>query len=146
MAAEETLLRAVYRIPLLHNRLRTDYRSTERRERVWRDVAASIGLSAVVECKLQREEGVQNLHYWPHRESLMLPDTGKRKREGGEAEDVEEQRLMKTPASPSVISLDEDQLFLLSYVPALKRLTPQKRAAVKMQIQQIMFNAEFKEP
>ncbi|XP_043094888.1 uncharacterized protein LOC122345385, partial [Puntigrus tetrazona] len=42
-------------------------------------------------------------------------------------------------------AFDEDELFLLSYVPALKRLTPQKRAAVKMQIQQIMFDAEFKE-
>ncbi|XP_067296468.1 uncharacterized protein [Pseudorasbora parva] len=42
-------------------------------------------------------------------------------------------------------AFDEDELFLLSYVPALKRLTPQKRAAAKMQIQQIMFDAEFKE-
>ncbi|KAL0194468.1 hypothetical protein M9458_012764, partial [Cirrhinus mrigala] len=42
-------------------------------------------------------------------------------------------------------AFDEDELFLLSYVPALKRLTPQKRAAVKMQIQQIMFDAEFKD-
>ncbi|KAG1931707.1 transcription factor Adf-1-like [Pimephales promelas] len=42
-------------------------------------------------------------------------------------------------------ALDEDELFLLSFVPALKRLTPQKRAAVKMQIQKIMFDAEFKD-
>ncbi|XP_016339975.1 transcription factor Adf-1-like [Sinocyclocheilus anshuiensis] len=65
-------------------------------------------------------------------------------------------KLPQTPA-PTVTSelhgktekekeaFDEDELFLLSYVPALKRLTPQKRAAVKMQIQQIMFDAEFKE-
>lgn len=45
----------------------------------------------------------------------------------------------------AVRAFDEDELFLLSYVPALKRLTPQKRAAVKMQIQQIMFDAEFKD-
>ncbi|XP_034047989.1 uncharacterized protein LOC117529341 [Thalassophryne amazonica] len=38
---------------------------------------------------------------------------------------------------------DEDELFLLSFVPALKRLPPQKRCETKMKIQQIMYEAEF---
>ncbi|XP_054614054.1 transcription factor Adf-1-like [Dunckerocampus dactyliophorus] len=38
---------------------------------------------------------------------------------------------------------DEDELFLLSFVPALKRLAPQKRCETKMKIQQIMYEAEF---
>ncbi|KAM9306852.1 uncharacterized protein KZ484_000214 isoform 2-T2 [Pholidichthys leucotaenia] len=38
---------------------------------------------------------------------------------------------------------DEDELFLLSFVPALKRLTPQKRCETKIKIQQIMYEAEF---
>ncbi|XP_071766471.1 uncharacterized protein LOC139920370 isoform X1 [Centroberyx gerrardi] len=38
---------------------------------------------------------------------------------------------------------DEDELFLLSFVPALKRLAPQKRCETKIRIQQIMYEAEF---
>lgn len=38
---------------------------------------------------------------------------------------------------------DEDELFLLSFVPALKRLAPQKRCETKIKIQQIMYEAEF---
>ncbi|CAL1569430.1 unnamed protein product [Knipowitschia caucasica] len=38
---------------------------------------------------------------------------------------------------------DEDQLFLLSFVPALKRLAPQKRCETKMRIQQLLYEAEF---
>ncbi|XP_017265942.1 uncharacterized protein LOC108232558 [Kryptolebias marmoratus] len=38
---------------------------------------------------------------------------------------------------------DEDELFLLSFVPALKRLAPQKRCETKMRIQQLMYEAEF---
>uniref|UniRef100_A0A8D2ZHI0 Transcription factor Adf-1-like n=1 Tax=Scophthalmus maximus TaxID=52904 RepID=A0A8D2ZHI0_SCOMX len=43
------------------------------------------------------------------------------------------------PARPR----DEDELFLLSFVPALKRLAPQKRCETKIRIQQIMYEAEF---
>ncbi|CAN9504876.1 unnamed protein product [Ophioblennius macclurei] len=43
------------------------------------------------------------------------------------------------PARPR----DEDELFLLSFVPALKRLAPQKRCETKIKIQQIMYEAEF---
>ncbi|CAL8277554.1 unnamed protein product [Merluccius merluccius] len=38
---------------------------------------------------------------------------------------------------------DEDELFLLSFVPTLKRLAPQKRCETKMKIQQILYEAEF---
>ncbi|XP_055730680.1 uncharacterized protein LOC129818621 [Salvelinus fontinalis] len=38
---------------------------------------------------------------------------------------------------------DEDEMLLLSFVPALKRLTPQKRCETKIKIQQIMYEAEF---
>ena len=38
---------------------------------------------------------------------------------------------------------DEDELFLLSFVPTLKRLTAQKRCEAKMKIQQILYEAEF---
>ncbi|KAM4635345.1 uncharacterized protein ACJ7VT_008017 [Polymixia lowei] len=38
---------------------------------------------------------------------------------------------------------DEDELFLLSFVPALKRLAPQKRCETKIKIQQMMYEAEF---
>ncbi|KAF1377512.1 hypothetical protein PFLUV_G00201560 [Perca fluviatilis] len=38
---------------------------------------------------------------------------------------------------------DEDELFLLSFVPALKRLAPQKRCETKIKIQQVMYEAEF---
>ncbi|ROL53880.1 hypothetical protein DPX16_9580 [Anabarilius grahami] len=165
MAENEKLIQTVYAYPVLYNVSLHDYRRSERRVNAWREVAASIGLS-VVECKLKKEEGGRRLHYWPHRESLSFLDAHIRKRKRpSEAEALEEHIHMKTnaPASPSDLSgqtaekeplkscekaeraFDEDELFLLSYVPALKRLTPQKRAAVKMQIQQIMFDAEFKD-
>lgn len=38
---------------------------------------------------------------------------------------------------------DEDELFMLSFVPALKRLAPQRRCETKIKIQQIMYEAEF---
>ncbi|XP_076867498.1 uncharacterized protein LOC143518698 [Brachyhypopomus gauderio] len=38
---------------------------------------------------------------------------------------------------------DEDELFLLSFVPVFKRLSPQKRGAAKIKIHQIMYDAEF---
>ncbi|XP_059906174.1 uncharacterized protein LOC132456037 isoform X1 [Gadus macrocephalus] len=41
---------------------------------------------------------------------------------------------------------DEDELFLLSFVPTLKRLAPQKRCETKMKIQQILYEAEFSLP
>ncbi|KAI7813414.1 hypothetical protein IRJ41_016875, partial [Triplophysa rosa] len=59
---------------------------------------------------------------------------------------MEEEEIVRSCDKPALDrALDEDELFLLSYVPALKRLTPQKRAAVKMKIQQLMFDAEFKD-
>ncbi|XP_056312785.1 transcription factor Adf-1-like [Danio aesculapii] len=248
MAAMEKLIQTVYAFPVLYNVSLHDYRSTERRVKAWREVAASVGLP-VVECKrrwktirdryirerrlckLKKDLGGRRLHYWPHRESLAFLDAHIRKRrrpsgaQGAQGPEEEEHSsaalqedkeecvqdecvpdssrfvsplnplplsivtqlkpvpqvspllltslppaLKVAPASTSAPpllpasasagplngpleeqqradgALDEDQLFLLSYVPALKRLTPQKRAAVKMQIQQIMFNAEFKEP
>ncbi|KAI1882402.1 hypothetical protein AGOR_G00250320 [Albula goreensis] len=38
---------------------------------------------------------------------------------------------------------DEDELFLLSLAPAMKRLTPQKRCEARIRIQRIMFEVEF---
>uniref|UniRef100_A0A669F7W9 MADF domain-containing protein n=1 Tax=Oreochromis niloticus TaxID=8128 RepID=A0A669F7W9_ORENI len=63
--------------------------------------------------------------------------------------------LAKIPSPPQVSPVtgitgqkrkpprDEDELFLLSFVPALKRLAPQKRCETKIKIQQIMYEAEF---
>ncbi|KAF4113975.1 hypothetical protein G5714_006520 [Onychostoma macrolepis] len=153
MAEAEEFIQSVCAYPLLYNASLHDYRSAERRVKAWREVAASIGLS-VVECKLRGEEGGRRLHY---RETLSFLDAHVReKKHPGDAEapeqleSPEEQIHMRTPSASACNlkakrAFDEDELFLLSYVPALKRLTPQKRAAVKMQIQQIMFDAEFKE-
>ncbi|KAA0717458.1 hypothetical protein E1301_Tti022034 [Triplophysa tibetana] len=59
---------------------------------------------------------------------------------------MEEKEIVRSCDKPVLDrALDEDELFLLSYVPALKRLKPQKRAAVKMKIQQLMFDAEFRD-
>ncbi|KAK7172447.1 hypothetical protein R3I93_002529 [Phoxinus phoxinus] len=246
MAEKEKLIQTVFARPLLYNASLRGYRRSERRVDAWREIAASVGLS-VVQCKLKRED----LHYWPHRESLSFLDNHIRKRKipsgaealedpddgDGSAHDSPEESLDESsggdsksslgnkaksdggfepkhplkaaiplnpimplsivaqlkplqhlrplvsalppglkgaPASGSSAqtsenqihtrvsedqthtrvseneplksvqkALDEDELFLLSFVPALKRLTPQKRAAVKMQIQKIMFDAEF---
>uniref|UniRef100_A0A3Q0SL89 BESS domain-containing protein n=1 Tax=Amphilophus citrinellus TaxID=61819 RepID=A0A3Q0SL89_AMPCI len=50
---------------------------------------------------------------------------------------------LHVPTASSAIPRDEDELFLLSFVPALKRLAPQKRCETKIKIQQIMYEAEF---
>ncbi|KAL1273532.1 hypothetical protein QQF64_026346 [Cirrhinus molitorella] len=282
MAVTEKLIQTVFAYPVLYNVSLHDYRSSERRVKAWREVAASVGLS-VVECKrrwktirdryirerrlckMRKEEGGRRLHYWPHRETLSFLDAHirKRKRHSEAPEDPDDASAHDSPddslddssgadsksgpdkgkaakskefalsipeskhqakaaqinplsqlplsivtqlaplkpvqpmtqlamvsglppglkvsqasasapqtlpvltnATPSAAgslngkmedketakscekaerAFDEDELFLLSYVPALKRLTPQKRAAVKMQIQQIMFDAEFKD-
>ncbi|XP_076020180.1 uncharacterized protein LOC143011249 [Genypterus blacodes] len=49
----------------------------------------------------------------------------------------------KEDGSVSSRPRDEDELFLLSFVPALKRLAPQRRCETKIKIQQIMYEAEF---
>ncbi|XP_028830742.1 uncharacterized protein LOC114787122 [Denticeps clupeoides] len=66
------------------------------------------------------------------------PDVPRKlKREAREMEQtVEQQDVRDRPQ-------DEDELFLLSFVPALKRLPPQKRGATKIKIQQILYDAEF---
>uniref|UniRef100_A0A8D2ZHI4 Transcription factor Adf-1-like n=1 Tax=Scophthalmus maximus TaxID=52904 RepID=A0A8D2ZHI4_SCOMX len=62
-------------------------------------------------------------------------------------------QMAKLPSSPQITPIsktgrkrrliqeprDEDELFLLSFVPALKRLAPQKRCETKIRIQQIMY-------
>lgn len=38
---------------------------------------------------------------------------------------------------------DEDELFLLSLLPSIKRLTIKKRMEVRMKFQQVLYAAEF---
>ncbi|XDV21534.1 hypothetical protein PO909_026622 [Leuciscus waleckii] len=163
MAEKEKLIQTVFTRPLLYNASLRGYRRSERRVDAWREIAASVGLS-VVQCKLKRED----LHYWPHRENLSFLGNHISKRkipsEAEALEDPTHTRVSEDPTHTWVSedpthtrvseneplksvqkALDEDELFLLSFVPALKRLTPQKRAVVKMQIQKIMFDAEFKD-
>ncbi|KAG7236014.1 hypothetical protein INR49_001412 [Caranx melampygus] len=40
---------------------------------------------------------------------------------------------------------DEDELFLLSLLPSLKRLTIKKRMEVRIKFQQVLYNAEFED-
>lgn len=40
---------------------------------------------------------------------------------------------------------DEDELFLLSLLPSLKRLTNKKRMEVRMKFQQVLYTAEFED-
>uniref|UniRef100_A0A3P9K3B6 MADF domain-containing protein n=1 Tax=Oryzias latipes TaxID=8090 RepID=A0A3P9K3B6_ORYLA len=49
----------------------------------------------------------------------------------------------KTAADPISSYRDEDELFLLSLLPSLKRLTTKKRMEVRMKFQQVLYAAEF---
>lgn len=40
---------------------------------------------------------------------------------------------------------DEDELFLLSLLPSMKRLTIKKRMEVRMKFQQVLYAAEFED-
>ncbi|XP_061783005.1 uncharacterized protein [Nerophis lumbriciformis] len=84
------------------------------------------------------------------RTANMPPQTGKsgRKRQPVQNLPLSVASPPKWAAKESGLSLpsrpqDEDELFLLSFVPALKRLAPQRRCETKMKIQQIMYEAEF---
>ncbi|KAG1931710.1 transcription factor Adf-1-like [Pimephales promelas] len=127
MAEKEKLIQTVFARSLLYNASLRGYRRSERRVDAWREIAASVGLS-VVQCKMKRED----LHYTEKTSRSWAITSGRG-------------RFPNEPLKSVQKALDEDELFLLSFVPALKRLTPQKRAAVKMQIQKIMFDAEFKD-
>lgn len=77
-----------------------------------------------------------------------LNKTGRKRRLTHEALSVSTAPPTKWPHKDNGSSFtnrprDEDELFLLSFVPALKRLAPQKRCETKMKIQQIMYEAEF---
>ncbi|XP_020507247.1 uncharacterized protein [Labrus bergylta] len=52
----------------------------------------------------------------------------------------------ETNSAEALASLkDEDELFLLSLLPSLKRLTIKKRMEVRMKFQQILYSAEFED-
>ncbi|XP_024151504.1 uncharacterized protein LOC112160878 [Oryzias melastigma] len=57
-----------------------------------------------------------------------------------EQETTEEERIAADPISSY---RDEDELFLLSLLPSLKRLTTKKRMEVRMKFQQVLYAAEF---
>lgn len=68
-------------------------------------------------------------------------DTGpshKRKRQT-----ATETEISSPEALPNV--RDEDELFLLSLLPSLKRLTIKKRMEVRMKFQQVLYAAEFED-
>ncbi|XP_005812867.1 uncharacterized protein LOC102222987 [Xiphophorus maculatus] len=74
------------------------------------------------------------------RKRTLLPESA-----SPQSTDLSNKWLVKEGGGPLPARMrqDEDELFLLSFVPALKRLAPQKRCETKMKIQQIMYEAEF---
>jgi hypothetical protein len=57
--------------------------------------------------------------------------------------EVADKQYLKARQRPD-ISTDEDELFLLSLLPALKRLTPAAKALTKIRFQQVLYDMEFK--
>ena len=45
----------------------------------------------------------------------------------------------------NTLALDEDEHFMLSLVPSLRRLSNQKRAQARMRMQQVLYDVEFGE-
>ncbi|XP_074473127.1 uncharacterized protein LOC141756949 isoform X1 [Sebastes fasciatus] len=82
----------------------------------------------------------------------ITPKTGRKRRQNQESLSLSSPQSASSPTKWLVKDngttfpnrpRDEDELFLLSFVPALKRLAPQKRCETKIKIQQIMYEAEF---
>ncbi|KAF4113976.1 hypothetical protein G5714_006521 [Onychostoma macrolepis] len=167
MAVTEKLIQSVHAYPVLYNVSLHDYRSAERRVKAWRrSPRPSVSpVTGRLSGRVQRRRLKPGLDTATELESKR-PLKAAPLNPLSIAKPVTQLLLtglppglkLPQPPAPAVTSdldgktekdkekaFDEDELFLLSYVPALKRLTPQKRAAVKMQIQQIMFDAEFKE-
>lgn len=55
-----------------------------------------------------------------------------------------EPELTPTETITSVLR-DEDELFLLSLLPSMKRLNIKKRMEVRMKFQQVLYTAEFED-
>lgn len=49
----------------------------------------------------------------------------------------------RVSAAHSTNCIDDDELFLLSLLPSMKRLTIKKRVEVRMKFQQVLYDAEF---
>ncbi|CAL8270190.1 unnamed protein product [Arctogadus glacialis] len=50
-----------------------------------------------------------------------------------------------TPEKENTLAVDEDEHFMLSLVPSLRRLSNQKRAQARMRMQQVLYDVEFGE-
>jgi BESS motif len=50
---------------------------------------------------------------------------------------------LEQDTSISMVVVDPDERYLLSCLPVLKRLSPQKNALIKLKIQQLLYEVEF---
>uniref|UniRef100_A0A3P9L6D0 MADF domain-containing protein n=1 Tax=Oryzias latipes TaxID=8090 RepID=A0A3P9L6D0_ORYLA len=169
---DDKLILAVFHYPELYNATLPNYRCTDSRANAWRNISIALGLPPE-DCKRKwknlrdrylkevrmetknKRQGDFVQSKWRYRQSMnfIAPFTGSR----GSAADIcgeqDQENLdefesgvcdpaVSGPSGDSA-GCEDDELFLLSFVPALKRLAPQKRCETKMKIQQIMYEAEF---
>uniref|UniRef100_A0A672GD48 BESS domain-containing protein n=1 Tax=Salarias fasciatus TaxID=181472 RepID=A0A672GD48_SALFA len=156
------LILSVFKYPELYNVTLPNYRCTESRASAWRSISSELGLSReylflfitsllpLIICLAGVGVGNQTDRNRSSETSLSevikapqsitkIPSLTPSSQNANSAKWLLKDNGASFPARPR----DEDELFLLSFVPALKRLAPQKRCETKMKIQQIMYEAEF---
>ena len=72
-----------------------------------------------------------------------------RKKSGAGATSFKRWKYMATitiqKEKENTLAVDEDEHFMLSLVPSLRRLSNQKRAQARMRMQQVLYDVEFGE-
>uniref|UniRef100_H3D8E7 MADF domain-containing protein n=2 Tax=Tetraodon nigroviridis TaxID=99883 RepID=H3D8E7_TETNG len=104
------------------------------------------------ELEKEREKGREKEKH--HRPSVAVSNVSSEERKldqevgvhGNEQQTTPIKKPEPNPAESVSSSLrDEDELFLLSLLPSIKRLTNKKRMEVRMKFQQVLYAAEFED-
>uniref|UniRef100_A0A3Q1I0S6 Uncharacterized LOC110950772 n=1 Tax=Acanthochromis polyacanthus TaxID=80966 RepID=A0A3Q1I0S6_9TELE len=161
-ATEKKLADLMRQHPNLYDPSRRDYKETIRGHASWREIADAMGKSEE-EVKLKwknlRDKFVKAKKRLAKRNS-PLPDDDENPLERpvpvlfnqlAWLSDYVKPRLdriaeTEISSADALTNLrDEDELFLLSLLPSMKRLTIKKRMEVRMKFQQVLYAAEFED-
>uniref|UniRef100_A0A672GQ95 MADF domain-containing protein n=1 Tax=Salarias fasciatus TaxID=181472 RepID=A0A672GQ95_SALFA len=140
--------------PHLYDPTRRDYKDSTKGQRSWREIAEAMGKpeeEVKQKWKNLRDKfykAKKRLRYVPvlYSELAWLSAYVRPRLERG-AKEPDEVQTPTEIGSPDALSSirDEDELFLLSLLPSIKRLTMKKRMEVRMKFQQVLYAAEFED-
>lgn len=100
--------------------------------------------------ELEKEKGKEKeKHQRPSAAASNIPSVERKLDQEVGVHGSAKQTTTKSEPNPAVTvssnPRDEDELFLLSLLPSIKRLTNKKRTEVRMKFQQVLYAAEFED-